>query len=55
VPHESYHTLGEVKRWFRENNLIMLGHKNIRNERFEIANFLEKKTIFFVAGKQNKI
>lgn len=55
VPHESYHTLREVKGWFKENNLSLLGHKNIKNEKIEIANIFEKKTIFFVAGKKKAI
>lgn len=52
VPHESYHTLKEVKGWFRKNNIKLLGHKNIKNEKLEILNLFEKKTIFFVAGKK---
>ena len=54
VPHESYHTLKEVKGWFKKNNIKLLGHKNIKNEKLEILNLFEKKTIFFVAGKKVK-
>ena len=52
VPHESYHTLREVKVWFKENHIKPLGNKNIRNEKLEILNLFEKKTIFFVSGKK---
>jgi 2-polyprenyl-3-methyl-5-hydroxy-6-metoxy-1,4-benzoquinol methylase len=52
VPYESYHTLKEVKKWFKNNNIQILGQKNIRNEKLEILNLFEKKTIFFVAGKK---
>lgn len=55
VPHESYHTLREVKGWFKENNVSLLGYKNIKNEKLEIANLIEKKTIFFVSGKKKVI
>ena len=52
VPQESYHTLKEVNWWFKKHNISILGHKNIRNEKLEILNLFEKKTIFFVAGKK---
>lgn len=52
VPHESYHTLKEVKGWFKKYNIKLQGHKNIRNEKIELLNFFEKKTIFFVSGKR---
>ncbi|HOZ35826.1 MAG TPA: class I SAM-dependent methyltransferase [archaeon] len=55
VPHESYHTLREVKGWFKENHISLIGHRNIRNEKLEITNIFEKKTIFFVSGKKKDI
>lgn len=55
VPHESYHTLREIKGWFKENQISLIDYKNIRNEKFEIANLFEKKTIFFVSGKKKAI
>jgi hypothetical protein len=53
VPYESYHTLKEVKQWFNENNLELIGNsKNVvGNEFFKL---FEPKTIFFVAGKKKK-
>ncbi|MFA5746202.1 MAG: class I SAM-dependent methyltransferase [archaeon] len=54
VPHESYHTLKEVKHWFKKNNVQLMSHKNIRNEKIELLNLFEKKTIFFVSGKKKK-
>lgn len=54
IPHESYHTLREVKNWFKENNLKIIDYKNIRNQKLEILNIFEKKTIFFVAAKKIK-
>lgn len=54
VPHESYHTLKEIKKWFKEKNISYIGCKNIKSEKFEIFNLFEKKTIFFIAGKKSK-
>lgn len=54
VPQESYHTLREVKKWFKENNIKSLNYKNIKNEKLEILNLFEKKTIFFVSGIKGK-
>ncbi len=53
VPYESYHTLRQVKKWFRKNNIVFL--KNTQNvSGFEMLKIFEKKTIFFVSGKKEK-
>lgn len=52
VPYESYHTLKEIKKWFRINNLQLIGYsENVKG--LEIFKIFEKKTIFFVAGKRS--
>jgi len=51
VPFESYHTLSEVKRWFKENDIDFVGHSsNVKG--LEPFRLFENKTIFFVSGKQ---
>jgi len=52
VPYERYHTLREVTKWFNESKIRIIGQKNIRQEKLEVLNIFEKKTIFFVAGKK---
>ncbi len=50
VPYESYHTLKEVRRWFRKNKIIILNHSdNVKG--FEPFKIFERKTLFFVGGK----
>ena len=52
VPHESYHTLGEVKTWFKKNNLKTINYSNnVKGP--GIFKIFEKKSIFFVGGKKN--
>ncbi|MCK9292499.1 MAG: class I SAM-dependent methyltransferase [archaeon] len=53
VPFESYHTLREVKGWFKKNNLKFVENsKNV--DGFEIFKIFERKTLFFVSGHKNK-
>jgi len=51
VPHESYHTLGEVTNWFRKNNISLISFSNNVKGK-EITKIFEKKSIFFVGGKK---
>jgi 2-polyprenyl-3-methyl-5-hydroxy-6-metoxy-1,4-benzoquinol methylase len=52
VPYESYHTLKEIKRWFKKENTEIVGRsKNVNG--LEILKMFERKTIFFVVGKRN--
>jgi len=52
VPFESYHTLREVKGWFKKNNLKFI--KNSKNvDGVEIFKIFEKKTLFFVSAQKN--
>ncbi|MFH0906153.1 MAG: class I SAM-dependent methyltransferase [archaeon] len=49
VPFESYHTLREVRKWFKENNIKEINHsKNASG--IEQLKIFEKKTLFFVGG-----
>lgn len=53
MPFESYHTLREVKGWFKKNNLKFVENsKNV--DGFEIFKIFERKTLFFVSGHKNK-
>jgi len=50
VPFESYHTLKEVRKWFKITNLKEIKHsKNVTG--FEPLKIFEKKTLFFISGK----
>lgn len=51
VPHESYHTIKEVKKWFLKNSieLISFSKEFSGNEKFKVFN---KKTLFFIAGRK---
>jgi len=51
VPHESYHTLRETKKWFRKNNINLISSSsNVKG--IELFKIFEKKSIFFVGGKK---
>jgi 2-polyprenyl-3-methyl-5-hydroxy-6-metoxy-1,4-benzoquinol methylase len=51
VPFESYHTLSEVKRWFKENKINLINHSsNVKGSGF--FKIFEKKSLFFVSGKK---
>jgi len=51
VPHESYHTLREVKDWFKENNLKIIKYsRNVSG--IECIKIFEKKSLFFVGGRK---
>jgi len=51
VPYESYHTLSEVKRWFKKNNITLISFSNnVRG--IELFKVFEKKSIFFIGGKK---
>ena len=51
VPHESYHTLKEIKKWFNKNNIRPINN-SLKFKKIEFLNILEKKSIFFIGGKK---
>jgi 2-polyprenyl-3-methyl-5-hydroxy-6-metoxy-1,4-benzoquinol methylase len=53
VPFESYYTLREVKKWFKENKITFIKNSNNVNG-IELFRIFEKKTIFFVSGNKLK-
>ncbi|MDD4983613.1 MAG: class I SAM-dependent methyltransferase [Candidatus ainarchaeum sp.] len=53
VPFESYHTLREVKQWFKQNKITEIGHSENVNG-FEPFKVFERKTLFFVSGTKPK-
>jgi len=50
VPFESYHTLREVRKWFKKVGLTEMAHSENASG-FELAKIFENKTLFFVSGK----
>jgi len=53
VSFESYHTLREVRKWFKENNINLIKHSN-NIKKPEFLSLFAKKTLFFVGGKSGK-
>ncbi len=49
VPHESYHTIREVKKWFKNNNVI-IGSFSKEFKGIEEFKVFTKKTLFFISG-----
>jgi len=50
VPFESYHTLREARKWFKQKKIIEIAHSENVNG-FEPFKIFEKKTLFFISGK----
>jgi 2-polyprenyl-3-methyl-5-hydroxy-6-metoxy-1,4-benzoquinol methylase len=49
VPFESYHTVFQVKKWFKKNDLSYFNCSD-KFKGIELFKIFEKKTIFFVSG-----
>ena len=51
VPHESYHTLFEAKKWFKNNNIDIINYsENVKGP--GIIKIFEKKSLFFIGGRK---
>ncbi|PIU02780.1 MAG: hypothetical protein COT55_01740 [Candidatus Diapherotrites archaeon CG09_land_8_20_14_0_10_32_12] len=53
VPFESYHTLREARKWFKQKKIIEMAHSENVNG-FEPFKIFEKKTLFFISGKKSR-
>ena len=53
VPYENYHSLKQIKKWFKKNNLELISYsKNV--EGIELFKVFNKKTFFIVSSRLKK-